>query len=340
MISTCSRTALAAALAAGLLAFASPPVRADEPQWTDLTADGELQHWSMDEAERDVWLAQGSAIAADNRKGKNQACLVSKEDYTHFDLDLEVRIEEGQLALRKWHSFTIYLRKEELGRDGWVHVSLTVRGADVRFYIDGQPVSLSSENQLPGTNTIWLMADPGSLVGFRNVRVRRVEKDSPDPFIVEERPEPPDLSDARKLFSGSSLLGWDREGDWTLAAGAVIGRRQGEGACWMATGRLDWGDGLLGFEFRGLSDGEALSVLLNYDPKADAATEVRLPGSSQLDPEQWVPVVVAFRGEKVVLWLLGERHELPRTSRHGRIGFALLPGTECALRDIRVRIEE
>jgi hypothetical protein len=214
----------------------------------------------------------------------------------------------------------------------------------VHLYLDRRTIQLSNPALfLPGTNRIWLMANGGCLASFRRIRYRRAAGDDPNPFEEAGPPPapegPPDLSEARSLFSGASLLGWERRGDWSTEAGSIVGRRGPTQPSILYTGQSDWTDGVLGFEFQGLGEGEELVVFLNLNTDVWEATQIVLPGNGSSDPEAWIPVTLEFRGDEVVIWISGERFPQPRSTRQGKVGFALGPNSECRIRNIRLALD-
>ncbi len=311
-------------------------------EWQELLSAGNLDAWNVQEADATVWRSENGILVADNREGNGESYFKTKKHFTDFDAELEISFAAGRAGVRKWHSFTLYMDRDMLGAGPeWRKIGLSVRGADVRLYVDLLPAQLGAQTFLAGTEGFWLIAQKGALLAFRNFKIREVEAGEPDPFEGLLPKEIPDLTKAKKLFSGSSFMGWDVHGEWTLADGAAKGRAPADaGPTSLVTGRPNWTDGVIAFEFQGLADGETLTVFLNYDSVTGKATEVNLPGSNQVEQTAWIPVTIAFRGDYVALWMAGERYLLPRVSRLGNVGFGLRPGTECALRDIKILLDK
>lgn len=328
---------LALALATFLLV--APTALAGE--WQDLLSGG-LEAWNVSESSAHVWRAENGLLIADNREGKDGSVIVSQREVTDFDAEFEVSFAAGRIGLRKWHSFTLYVDLDMIGQGPeWRRIGLSVRGSEVHLYVDLQPATLGAQKFLGGTEHFWLMAEPGALIAFRKVRIRDVEANEPDPFENLVPREIPDLSKAKKLFTGSSFMGWDVRGEWTIEEGAARGKAPAGGdPASLVTGRPNWTDGTIAFEFQGLAEGELLIVFLNYDGVTGKATEVNLPGSNEVDQTAWIPVTIAFRGDVVILWMAGQRYVLERASKLGCVGFGLRPGTECAIRDIRIQLDK
>lgn len=333
---TGTRFAFAFAFAFTLAWVAAGPGRAEEFEWETLFDGSDLEAWTLSETNAAVWKNADGVLTADNRERKQTSVIVSKTDVTDFDLHLLIRCHEGRFGLRKWRSFTLYLDQESIGTGDWVRIELSIRGKAVHLYCNGRRFDLTDTGFKGGTNHFWLMADPGARVDFKDIRVRKVEADTPDPFDQPADAGPPDLEGAEKIFSGSSLIGWDHEGPWTIENRELHGEAPADGVCWALTGRPNWADGVLAFEIQGLGAGELLTVIINIDQETQLMTKVGLPGAESIDQEAWIPVVISFRGDEVVLWIAGQRYPFERPSRFGRLGFALRPGTKIAMRDIRL----